>query len=104
MKKFVGQKILVTTNGWFYGTDGKLYRGAWGTLHGVHEAKAVIGIDPVRGNANWFIEIGDMVIMGCQVMYFMACPEAPPERNIADHKTDNGLNEFERPSEIFIMN
>lgn len=106
MKEFIGQKVLVTTNGWFYGTDGKLYRGAWGKLKAVHEAKDALGIIPNRSHANWFIEIGDMVIMGCQVLYIIKCETAPPENNIKDHSTgpEHGAFEYQRPGQIFIMN
>lgn len=102
MKDYIGQKVLVTTEGWFYGTDGKLYRGAWGTLKAIHEAKDALGILPNRPNVNWFIEIGDMTVMGCQIMFVIKCPAPPPEDDIPDHSRRNFNSK--RPGEIFIMN
>jgi hypothetical protein len=106
MKEYIGQNVLVTTQDWFYGTDGKSYRGAWGKFKAVHEAKDALGILPNRPNVNWFLEIGNMSIMGCQVMHVIKCPEPPPEYSIKDHSRDspNGIIEYQRPSEIFIMN
>lgn len=103
MIEFVGQNVLVTTQGWFYGTDGKLYRGAWGKLKAVHEAKEAIGITPNRSHANWFIEIGNMSIMGCQVLYYTKCPNPPPEYDIEDFDKASPEKQYKRPSEVFIM-
>ncbi len=104
MKEFIGQNVLITTQNWFYGTDGKAYRGAWGTLKGVHKAEDTMGIVPNRSHANWFIEIGDMIVMGCQVLYITKCKNPPPPESIKDHATSSGdLKEFIRPGEIFIM-
>ena len=103
MKEFINQNVLVTTVDWFYGKDGRTYRGAWGKLKGVHEAKESLGITPSRAHANWFIEIGDMVITGCQVLYITKCDNPPPE-NVDDFtKVDGEIKYYRRPSEIFIM-
>lgn len=106
MKQYINHKILVTTNDWFYGPDGKQYRGVWGTLKGIHEAKESLGIIPSRAHANWFIEIGGMVIMGCRIMYLVKCPNPPPEADIKEWHADaaNGYKEFTRPGSILIFN
>jgi hypothetical protein len=71
MNNHLNKKVLITTLGWFIAPDGKEYRAVWGTLKAVHEAGKTLGFIPNRSHANWFIEIGDMIIMGCQVMYFI---------------------------------
>lgn len=69
MLEYVGKKVLITTSNWFIAPDGIQYKAVHGTLKGVHEAGKSLGFIPNRSHANWFIEVGDMVIMGCQVMY-----------------------------------
>lgn len=38
MQNFINKKVLVTTQNWFYGKDGKQYKSVHGTLKAVHEA------------------------------------------------------------------
>lgn len=66
---FVGKKVLITTNGWFFAPDGCEYRAVFGTLKAIHEVGKTLGFIPNRAHANWFLEVGNMMIMGCQVMY-----------------------------------
>ncbi len=77
MKDLIGMNVLLTCSACFYAPDGVLYRGVWGKLKAVHEAKNVFGFVPNRAHANWIIEIGDMQIMGCQVLYSIKCPNKP---------------------------
>lgn len=70
MQKAIGKKVLITTQSWFYGKDGKQYRAVHGTLKAVHEAGKTLGFIPNRSHANWYVEVGTMRIMGCQVLYF----------------------------------
>lgn len=73
MKHFIGKKVLVTTAEWFYAPDGKSYRAVHGTLRGLHRSEEVLGGTAGRGHAEWLLEIGDMVIPGCQVKYIIQC-------------------------------
>jgi arginase family enzyme len=75
--KYIGHKVLITTDSWFVGPDGADHSAVWGTLNGVYEAGKHLGFIPNRAHANWYYEIGGMIIMGCQVKYFVLCPEAP---------------------------
>jgi hypothetical protein len=106
MNQYLGQKVLVTTQSWFYGRDGKQYRAIHGTLKGVHEAGKTLGFIPNRSHANWFIEIGSMIIMGCQIMYLEKCEDVHIGR-ADDWQPDGGedkkcAREFTRPSAIYI--
>lgn len=105
MLALIGNKVLITTSNWFYGPDGKSYRAVWGTLKGVHEAGKTLGFIPNRSHANWFIEVGDMNIMGCQVMYVLKCDNKPNTDKTPDWQSDaiNGLKEFDRPSAILLV-
>jgi hypothetical protein len=104
MQDFIGQKVLITTYGWFYGSDGKQYRAAWGTLKAIHEAGKTLGFIPNRSHANWFVEIGNLVIMGCQVMYVMRSEEKPYTGPVEDYQTDSvhGITEYKRPGAIWV--
>jgi hypothetical protein len=105
MKNLIDQKVLITTQGWFYGPDGKQYKAIWGTLKAVHEAGKSLGFIPNRSHANWFIEVGEMIIMGCQVMYLIRCDNKPETGFVGDYSVkENGLLEYERPGHILILN
>lgn len=100
MKK--GLKTLRIT----YGKDGRSYRGVHGTLKAVHEAGSTLGFIPNRSHANWFIEIGEMIIMGCQVMYIIEC-ENVNTGSVTDWTTEGsgekGIKEYERPTAIYVV-
>lgn len=103
MLSLIGKKVLVTTQNWFYAPDGKNYRAAWGTLRGVNEAGKTLGFIPNRSHANWFIDVGALTIMGCQVMYVLDCPEKPADGMVEDYTSNDGnLKCFTRPSAIYI--
>lgn len=105
MQDFIGKKVLVTTSSWFYGKDGRSYRAAYGTLKAVHEVSKTLGFTPSRTHANWTIEIGHMVIMGCQVMYVAQLDEVNLGQ-VKDWTTEGqgerGILEYERPSSIYV--
>lgn len=65
----IGDKILVTTDGWFYAPDGQNYRAVHGTLKGIHQDQELFGIKTNARSTNWYLEIGNMMIAGCQVHY-----------------------------------
>ncbi len=102
MNQHIGKKCLVTTDRWFYGKDGKQYRSVWGTLKAVHEAGATLGFIPNRSHANWFIEIGSMVIMGCQVLYFDQVDEVNTGLVEDFTEKDGVIIKYERPSAIYL--
>lgn len=102
MKNFIGKKCLITTQQWFIAPDGKDYTAAYGTLKAIHEAGKTLGFIPNRSHANWFIEIGDMIIMGCQVMYITVCTEEPNLGEAEMFDYSNGqVNINMRPSKIY---
>lgn len=101
MKEFINHKVLVTTQGWFFAPDGLEYRGVYGTLKAVHEAGKELGFIPNRSHANWFIEIGNMIIMGCQVMYIVRADEAATGSVKAWDYHDGAIKEYDRPTKIY---
>jgi len=102
MKNYIGKKVLVTTSEWFIAPNGKSYKAIWGTLHTINEAKESVGFAINRTHANWFIEIGNMVVAGCQIFYLMACEERPETGIIDDWTSDNGGTSYRHPSSIWV--
>jgi hypothetical protein len=106
MHEYINQKVLCTTQNWFYAPDGKQYKAVHGTMKGIHEAGKTLGFIPNRSHANWFLEIGDITIMGCQVLYVLKC-DSVETGQIKDWKNDEkngGIEQYEHPSVIYITN
>ncbi len=106
MIDLIGEKVLITTSNWFYAPDGKLYRAVWGTLRSVNEAGKTLGFIPNRAHANWFLQVGELTVMGCQVMYVLRCHEKPELGHVKDYSADpaNGVKEYDRPGSIYETN
>jgi hypothetical protein len=104
MHQYINKTCLITTSGWFYAPDGRQYKAVWGTLKAIHEVSKAFGFIPSRAFANWFIEIGDMTIMGCQVLYVIACDKPNTDKILDWHSESKNepIVEFERPTAIYI--
>jgi hypothetical protein len=101
---FINQNVLCTCQSWFIAPDGVQYRAIWGKLKAIHEAGKTLGFIPNRSHANWYYEIGEAMIMGCQVLYLIKCEEEPATGPVKDYSADasSGIKEYERPSLIYI--
>lgn len=101
---YVGKKVLCTCQSWFVAPDGKQYKALWGELKAIHEAGKTMGFIPNRAHANWFYEIGGMVIMGCQILFLVKCDDRPNTEKVKDWTAtdEKGLSEYERPTYIYI--
>ena len=79
-----GEMLLISTDDWFYGKDGNLYKGAWGFCK-IVEAKEIFGFKPT-GNANWYMQVGTgndaVVIAGCRIHYAQICHKKPPAKDV----------------------
>jgi len=64
-----GEKYLITTDGWFVAPDGERYSAVFGTVVSVHSDEETLGVKTNRGSTNWYVEIGKMLIAGCQIHY-----------------------------------
>ena len=65
----VGEKVLVTTDNWFHAPDGLPYKAVFGTVKGVFDSVESLGIQTNRNATNWYMEVGNMTIAGCQIHY-----------------------------------
>lgn len=104
MKHLIGKNVLVTTQNWFVADDGLEYKALWGKLKAIHTTQDTLGFTPSRQNTNWFVEIGGMVIAGCQVLYLNACDHKPNNSKAMgwSASADKGYFEYQRPTFIFI--
>lgn len=68
-KENIGKTFLITTEGWFIAPDGQQYRSVFGELKGICSDEETLGIKTNRGSTNWYVEIGNMCIAGCQIHY-----------------------------------
>lgn len=68
-----GDKALVTTDNYFVAPDGRQYRAVFGTVKAARTAEDTLGIRPNGKSTNWYLEIGNMTIAGCQVHYLTRC-------------------------------
>lgn len=75
MKFEEGQKMLITTDNYFFAPDGKQYRAAYGVCHGIQDAEATLGLKTNRGSSNWYVLLGNLLIAGCQIHYAIATDE-----------------------------
>ena len=67
----VGDKVLVTTDGWFYAPDGESYRAVFGTLVELVITEEKYGIKNDKNTAKWALKIGNMLIAGCRIHYIV---------------------------------
>lgn len=97
----IGQKVLVTTDNWFYGSDGRQYKAAWGTVRGVFSDQDALGIKTNARSTNWYAQIGSLVIAGCQIHYAVQC-DNPDLGEVRDWSVRDGrIEEYFRPSAVF---
>jgi hypothetical protein len=98
----VGEKILVTTDHWFYAPDGKQYRAVWGTVKGVYTTEQALGVKPNAKSMNWYACIGNMTIAGCQIHYAIKTDYVDfghVRRTLYD--VPNGAKEVKHETEIY---
>ena len=75
----IGDKVLITTDGWFFAPDGEQYRAVHGTVKAILNDEEALGIKTNRASTNWFVEIGNALIAGCQIHYAVKSETFNPE-------------------------
>ena len=97
-----GDKVLITTNEWFYAPDGQQYRAVFGTFNGIKSQEDVLGIKANRGTAGYSIEIGNMIISGCQINYITKTDECSnQDLRHFDSSVESGVKFYHVPSAIY---
>ena len=93
MKLKKGDKYLITCDNWFIAPDGDQYKSAFGTFKEIHNDFEALGIKTNRGSANWFVEIGNIMIAGCQIHYVTRTDEVNyTPRNRVDPLVQDGAS------------
>ncbi len=97
----VGKKALITTDNWFMAPDGLQYKAVFGTIIRAASAEETLGIKTNARSSNWYVEIGNMTIAGCQIHYGIRTDKcnlgyAPEFTTI-----DGSVKEYMRPSTIY---
>ncbi|WP_136419935.1 hypothetical protein [Herbaspirillum sp. ST 5-3] len=98
----VGEKALVTVDNWFYAPDGRQYRAVFGTVRAIRTSEESLGVKTNAKSTNWYLEIGNITIAGCQVHYALRtdeCHTGYTKDWMAS--TEHGLKEYNRPSAIY---
>lgn len=65
----IGDKVLITTDRWFFAPDGQSYMAVHGTVRAVKSDAETLGIKTNARSTNWYIEVGNTTIAGCQIHY-----------------------------------
>lgn len=97
----IGDKALVTTDNWFYAPDGRQYKAAYGTVKAVRGSEDTLGVKTNARSTNWYVEIGNMTIAGCQI-YYLVKSKGCNFGWTDDYSIHDGTcNAFTRPSAIY---
>lgn len=100
----IGKKALITCDNWFYAPDGKQYRAVHGTVHAVRSSEDALGVRTNARSTNWYVEIGNMTLAGCQIHYAISAPECEFGKVGDWNNTPASPQEpfeYERPSSIY---
>ena len=95
----IGQKALITTDAWFYAPDGRQYRAVFGTVKAVRTSEETLGVRTNARSTNWYVEIGNLTVAGCQIHYALRC-DAVHTGPAKDWHTEagKGFSEYDRPA------
>lgn len=72
-QNWLGRKVLITADNYFYAPDGECYKAAHGTLIGIYPDKDTLGIRTNMRSANWYVQLGNLLMAGCQIHYAILC-------------------------------
>lgn len=101
MNVAVGRKAIITVDNWFYAPDGQQYRAVFGTVKAVLGDQETLGIKTNSRSTNWYIEIGNMTIAGCQV-YCAIHSDTCETGMVRSCSEDKGIvTWYEMPSRIY---
>lgn len=98
----IGKKAIITTDNWFFAPDGKSYRAVFGTIKAVRSSDETLGIKTNAKSTNWYVEIGNMTIAGCQIHYAVrtdTCHNGPAEH--WSTSVEAGCKVYDLPCSIY---
>lgn len=97
-----GDKVIVTCDNWFYAPDGQSYRAVFGTVRAVRTAEDALGVRPNGKSTNWYAEVGNITIAGCQIHYVVRSDTCDMGDILAWTETEPGvIKRYLRPTHIY---
>jgi hypothetical protein len=87
----INDKVLITTNEWFFAPDGEVYKAVFGTVKAILTAEETLGVKTNSKSTNWYVQVGNMTIAGCQIHYCIKTDEV---------SSDPGTREIEYEGEL----
>jgi hypothetical protein len=99
MKASIGKKVLVTSSSWFLAPDGKQYKGAFGVLKSINTSESTLGFTPNRTHTNWFLQVGNLSIAGCQVLQIIETETCNTEE-VTDFTVDRTEQDLSRQNPV----
>lgn len=100
----LGDNVLITSDSWFYAPNGLKYRSIWGTLNGIYDDKQFLGIKTNARSSNWYVQVGNHSIAGCQIHHVIKTDNAHFGEVDDVSYNHEGAATFKRPSEIYNAN
>lgn len=97
----IGDKVLITSDNWFFAPDGNQYKAVWGTLKGIHNSENVLGIKTNAKSTNWYIEIGNMLLAGCNAHMAIKTETVNLTLSMVDEMYEGELKQSVAPSRIY---
>ena len=84
--------MLVSTDNWFIAPDGASYRAVFGEVKGIHTAEETLGVQTNKHSTNWYLEIGNMMIAGCQISYAIRSDTCDFKNHVREIEHEGKLN------------
>lgn len=98
MKNLIGHKVLITSTSWFFAPDGRQYRAVFGVLVAIHTSQDTLGFTPSRTHTNWYVQVGNVTIAGCQVLQCVKTDECDTGA-VEDYSCDRTVDRQHTPGE-----
>lgn len=97
----IGKKVLITTNNWFVAPDGRQYMAVFGTVKAVLDSQQTLGVKTNARSTNWYVELGNMTIAGCQIFYAVRTDRVELGEVPAYEVKDGVVTHIKIPSRIY---
>jgi CYTH domain-containing protein len=94
MNPEINKKYLITTDKWFVAPDGEYYKAVFGKVTAILNDEETLGIKTNRNSSNWYMQIGNMTIGGCQIEYAIRTDSVSMKRPVReiDFEGKNNIN------------
>lgn len=97
----IGEKYLVTTDEWFFAPDGRQRKAVFGTVHGISTDDETLGVKTNARSTNWYLQIGSMIVAGCQIHYAIRTDRCNTESSSFDEVVDGEVKHPTIASSIY---